>query len=301
MVSSGKVTANLNTITTALGKYTSTISDLSSSWKGDSYNNLSSKASEFISDAEGKITKGMTAFANACDAYEEYLKLKEDLKDYQNKLSNAQKADSEENDMSSKINHYKNMVSDTKTKIENKKKEIKNYLSTASGTRLKGVSSNLGFGGHTFINYYQYNYNNPYSEGTIRTSGCGPTSAAMALAYITGKNITPVETAEFGNGTYTCSDGTYWSYFEAVSSKYGVKCTQQSVSSDNIKNGFKNGKPVIISMGPGHFTSAGHFIVLRGIDSKGKVIVADPNSEERSNQTWDMSTIVSEGKQIWTF
>lgn len=154
---------------------------------------------------------------------------------------------------------------------------------------------------HKFVNYYQTDYDNPYSQGTIATSGCGPTSAAMALTYLTGKEITPVETAKFGNGTYTCSQGTYWSYFEAVSKKYDVKCEQHDCSSDNIKNGFKNGKPVIISMGPGHFTSAGHFIVLRGMDKDGKVIVADPNSEDRSKQTWDMDTIVSEGKQIWTF
>jgi len=154
---------------------------------------------------------------------------------------------------------------------------------------------------HKFVNYYQYNYDNPYSEGTIATSGCGPTSAAMVLTYLTGKEITPVKTAEFGNGTYTCSEGTYWSYFEAVSNKYDVNCKEQSCTKENIVGSLNKGKPVIISMGPGHFTSGGHFIVLRGIDKNGKAIVADPNSEERSKQTWDMSTITSEGAQIWTF
>lgn len=152
-----------------------------------------------------------------------------------------------------------------------------------------------------FVNYYQYNYDQPYSQGTIATSGCGPTSVAMALTYITGKEITPVETAEFGNGTYTCSEGTMWTFFKDVSAKYGVDCEQHEVSVDNIKEGLKNGNPVVISMGPGHFTKAGHFIVLRGIDENGKVIVADPASEERTNQTWDMDIITSEGKQIWTF
>lgn len=154
---------------------------------------------------------------------------------------------------------------------------------------------------HEFVNYYQYNYDQPYSQGTIATSGCGPTSVAMALTYITGKEIIPVETAEFGNGTYTCSEGTMWTFFKDVSAKYDVECEQHEVSVDNIKEGLKNGNPVVISMGPGHFTKAGHFIVLRGIDENGKVIVADPASEERTNQTWDMDIITSEGKQIWTF
>lgn len=302
MVSSGKVNGDLSSISKSLSQYTSAISGLSGAWEGESYNNLSSKANDFIGDAEGKISKGMEAFANACDAYEEYLKLKDELKDYKSKLSSAKAADSDTNDMSSKISYYNGLISSKNDEIEAKKKEIKSYLSTASGTKLEGVSSpNISVSGGKFVNYYQYNYTNPYSEGTIATSGCGPTSAAMALTYLTGKEITPVETAAFGNGTYTCSAGTYWSYFAAVSEKYGVKCTQKGVSSENIKNGFKDGKPIIISMGRGHFTSAGHFIVLRGIDSNGKVIVADPNSEERSNKTWDMDIIVSEGKQIWTF
>ncbi len=301
MVSSGKVNSDCSAITSALGSYNSAVSGLAGSWEGVSYNNLTSKATEFISDAQGKITKSMEAFASACDKYEEYLELKKKLNDYKSSLSDAKSKDSDTNDMSSTISKYEGLVNRTKDEIETIKKQIKSYLSTASGSKVKGASPNMGVNGHRFVNYYQYNYSNPYSEGTIATSGCGPTSAAMALTYITGKEITPVETAKFGNGTYTCSQGTYWSYFAAVSEKYGVKCTQKSVSADNIKEGLKNGKPVIISMGPGHFTSAGHFIVLRGIDKNGKVIVADPNSEERSKQTWDMSTITSEGAQIWTF
>ncbi|MBQ6538943.1 MAG: C39 family peptidase [Bacilli bacterium] len=301
MVSSSKVNSDCSTITSTLSKYTTAVSGLSGDWKGASYDNLSSKAAEFIADAQGKISKSMEAFATACDEYEKYLEKKQELKDLQSKLSDAKNKDSEENDMSSTIRHYQSKISDKKEEIETLKKQIKSHLSTASGSKVKGANPQMTVAGHAFVNYYQFDYNNPYSQGTIATSGCGPTSAAMALTYITGKEITPVETAEFGNGTYTCSQGTYWSYFGAVSEKYGVKCNQESVSSDNIKNGFKNGKPVIISMGPGHFTSAGHFIVLRGMDSNGKVIVADPNSKEKSNQTWDMDTIVAEGKQIWTF
>ncbi len=301
MVSSGKVNSDCSTITSTLNNYKSALSSLSGDWKGASYNNLSSKAEEFIADAQSNISKSMEAFATACDEYERYLKLKEELKDLEAKLSNAQSKHSEENDMSSTINHYKHKINNTEDQLNALKKQIKAHLSTASGAKMKGANPKMGLAGHEFINYYQYNYSEPYSEGNIATSGCGPTSAAMALTYITGKEITPVETAAFGNGTYTCSAGTYWSFFGAVSEKYGVKCNQEDINAENITNGFKNGKPVIASMGPGHFTSSGHFIVLRGLDKDGKVIVADPNSEERSNETWDMDTIVSEGAQIWTF
>ncbi|MBQ6538939.1 MAG: C39 family peptidase [Bacilli bacterium] len=181
---------------------------------------------------------------------------------------------------------------DIKEIIDNASKEVDTKYDEKPSSNLKE---------HKFVNYYQGDYNNPYSEGTIATSGCGPTSAAMALTYITGKEVSPVETAEFGNGDYTCSEGTYWTYFGDVSAKYGVKCNEEHVSADNIKKGLSDGKPVIISMGPGHFTSAGHFIVLRSIDGDGNVKVADPASKERSSETWSLDTIVSEGKEIWTF
>ena len=50
-------------------------------------------------------------------------------------------------------------------------------------------------------------------------------------------------------------------------------------------------------MGPGKFTSGGHFIVLRGITEDGKILVADPGSQKRSNQKWDLSLILSQAKE----
>ena len=45
-----------------------------------------------------------------------------------------------------------------------------------------------------------------------------------------------------------------------------------------------------------HFTKGGHFIVLRGVTSEGKILVADPASVTRSNQEWDLSLIINESK-----
>ena len=71
------------------------------------------------------------------------------------------------------------------------------------------------------------------------------------------------------------------------------------MSRSNIIDNLNAGKTLILSMGPGHFTSGGHFIVARGIADDGSIIVSDPNSEKRSNQTWDVSILVNEGTQIW--
>ena len=50
-------------------------------------------------------------------------------------------------------------------------------------------------------------------------------------------------------------------------------------------------------MTKGHFTKSGHFIVLRGVTSEGKILVADPASDDRSNKAWDMSIILNEASR----
>ena len=61
-------------------------------------------------------------------------------------------------------------------------------------------------------------------------------------------------------------------------------------------------------MGKGHFTNGGHFIVLRGVTLDGRILVADPNSRERSLASWDPQLILDElsasrsnGAPLWRF
>ena len=56
-------------------------------------------------------------------------------------------------------------------------------------------------------------------------------------------------------------------------------------------------KLVVVLMWPGHFTASGHFIVLRGLDEDGKVVVADPSSQKRSEVSWDFQLIVDEAAE----
>lgn len=54
-------------------------------------------------------------------------------------------------------------------------------------------------------------------------------------------------------------------------------------------------------MGPGHFTTEGHYIVLTGVDSDGKIIVNDSDSKQRSSETWDVDVFLKEAKNLWAF
>jgi hypothetical protein len=89
--------------------------------------------------------------------------------------------------------------------------------------------------------------------------------------------------------------------FYAGATNWNIECTEISVTATAISNALREGKPLITSMGAGHFTDIGHFIVLRGIIENGKILVNDPNSSERSQMEWSAQIIVNEAKGAWCF
>jgi len=102
------------------------------------------------------------------------------------------------------------------------------------------------------------------------------------------------------NGHVVDGVGTAWTLFGDFASRTGLKCTRLPVSRYNdVWNALSRGVPVIASVGPGHFTTTGHFIVLTGIEG-GKIKINDPNSKPKSDKLWDFtSVIVSESRQFW--
>lgn len=147
--------------------------------------------------------------------------------------------------------------------------------------------------------------NFPYGRsGTISSSGCGPTSLTMVVVGLTGDtSVNPKIAADWSaaSGYRVEGVGTSWGLFPAGVSHWGFRCEELSVSSTAISQKLREGKTLIASMGPGHFTSQGHFIVLRGITKNGKILVNDPNSRSRSEQEWSVSIIVNEAKGAWAF
>lgn len=63
-----------------------------------------------------------------------------------------------------------------------------------------------------------------------------------------------------------------------------------------ILDALSSGKLVVVIMRKGHFTSGGHFIVLRGVQD-GQIMVADPASYKRSGKLWDLSIILNEASK----
>lgn len=152
----------------------------------------------------------------------------------------------------------------------------------------------------------------PYGKSTIYSAGCGPTSLAMVVSGLTGQRVTPDVVADWSyrNGHRAEGQGSYWSLMTAGGRNYGLKVEQVSRRDPKaIVKALSEGYPVIVAMGRGHFTNGGHFIVLRGLTSDGKVLVYDSASMNRSNMAWDLSIIMNEsstkgginGSPFWIF
>ena len=136
-------------------------------------------------------------------------------------------------------------------------------------------------------------------SGTIGEAGCGPTALAIAVASLTSNQVTPYDVAQWSveNG-YRCEgNGSYHSLIPNGGAHYGLTVTGVGNDSKRLVDALKNGKLVIAIMSKGHFTSSGHFIVLRGVTEGGKILVADPASVKRSNQEWELGIILNEASR----
>lgn len=143
--------------------------------------------------------------------------------------------------------------------------------------------------------------NNPTQ--TIGSSGCGPTTAAMVLNYYVDDSITPIDTSKFAinNNHRTINDGTAWSYYKDIANEYDLDFKQTSSSKDALQWMNSKSDPLIVcSMGPGLWTSQGHYILLWDIEND-IAYINDPYSEEliRNQNSFDL--VASQCVQYFCF
>lgn len=138
-----------------------------------------------------------------------------------------------------------------------------------------------------------------YGTDKIGGYGCGPTAMAMAVSSLTDTDIDPAQMAQHcvDQGYWAKKHGSYHSIVPGVAEDFGLVCTPlppDETDEDSIFRHLSNGSLIVALMGPGHFTSRGHFILLRGVTLDGSILVADPASPERSLITWDLNLILDE-------
>ena len=125
----------------------------------------------------------------------------------------------------------------------------------------------------------------------------------MVLYYMTGdETLLPDVISEYSmeNDYYMYGTGTKWTLFEGAGKLYGLTVTQPDISKDVMTQALESGNLIICSMGPGVFTSTGHFVVFYGYED-GMFYVNDPNCVYRSRRTWEYEEFGSQIKRIWVF
>ena len=140
-----------------------------------------------------------------------------------------------------------------------------------------------------------------YGDNIMGLSGCGPTCLSMVCVYLLNDpQYSPRYIADFAqeNGYCVPGNGSSWTLISEGGVMLGLDVIEIPLDEDRIIRNLEVGNPVVCIMGPGDFTSTGHFIVMTGYED-GKIKVNDPNSPDRSNMLWDYDVIKDQIRNLW--
>ena len=145
--------------------------------------------------------------------------------------------------------------------------------------------------------------NGTYAGDSFGTTGCGPTCLSMVYVALTGKtDMTPADMGAFSERLGCATpEGTAWTFMTDGAAELGLVAEEVPADEASVRRALLSGSPVVCSVGPGDFTSTGHFIVLAGIDEQGRLLVRDPNSPERTGKAWDFATVLGQCRAIWSY
>lgn len=140
-----------------------------------------------------------------------------------------------------------------------------------------------------------------YAGELMGLSGCGPTCLSMVcIQLLQDASYTPQYVAAFAeeNGYAVPGNGSAWALISEGGKKLGLDVTEIPLDEGRIIRNLEVGNPIICVMGPGDFTTSGHFIVLTEY-ADGYVKVNDPNSPARSQKPWKLTDIMPQMNNLW--
>ena len=118
-----------------------------------------------------------------------------------------------------------------------------------------------------------------YGDGTIKNNGCSVCCMAVAATYLTGHQYYPDELAKwFGSKANNNVDRLRY-----MANALHLPMTEAE-NYNFVKEALWEGKIVIQLMnGKSLFTKSQHFILLKGFNEDGRIMVYDPSNTNRSN------------------
>lgn len=167
------------------------------------------------------------------------------------------------------------------------------------------------------IQYYQtdpkwkdHDYSAKGEKTTIGAEGCGTTCAAMIIATLVDKKVTPVTTSDWSksHGFKALHQGTYYSYFKPQFAEYGIKCEMMNSKNayhdknakvhKEVKKALQEGDLVIVVFGAGEYTTSGHYAILQELDGD-KVIIKDPWNKKPNLLKKNFDDVIYQSKYYW--
>lgn len=143
-----------------------------------------------------------------------------------------------------------------------------------------------------------------YGNEMIAVNGCGPTCLSMVAIGLTGNTSwDPLTVANYAeeNGYYCSGSGSYWTLMSTGSQMLELHAEELPLDENTIRYHLSQGHPIVCVVGPGDFTTDGHFIIITGQNDDGTVTINDPNSKLRSAQNWDLQQIMNQMQNLWAF
>ena len=144
----------------------------------------------------------------------------------------------------------------------------------------------------------------------LASYGCGPTVLAMLVSSFTQQTVTPAQMADWAaaNNYWAAGSGTKHTVIPDGAAAWGLQVSSfRNLSEADVISELASGHVLVALMGPGHFTSSGHFIIISDYYSGGQVTVADPANLENTLIPWDIQLILNElnsatdyGGPVWS-
>ena len=141
-----------------------------------------------------------------------------------------------------------------------------------------------------------------YGNSIIALNGCGPTSLAMVISYLTDdKNINPKIVADYSekHGGYSDGRGSTSALMLSIAKHFGI--IGKEINVFDVRSELESGHPVIVDVGYGKFTLTGHILVLTGVTSDGKILMNNPDSISDSHKSFYLSEIDNNAQAYYAY
>ena len=141
----------------------------------------------------------------------------------------------------------------------------------------------------------------PYGSDIAGLTGCGPVCLSMAAFYLTEDDAySPDKLIDFAikNGYVSPGSGSSWTLISEGGVKLGFDVTEIPLDENRIIRNLEVDNPIICVMGPGDFTTTGHYILLCGYEN-GMLRINDPNSIANSEKLWSYDQIKDQIRNLW--